>query len=314
MRLVLLRLKDLSHIDPPLRILGRGIGSILLVGGLLLILAGLKDVRDGCAAAGIVGIGGVLALFGFLLTGSDGTIGNLLRKLRLRRLSRKLTAILGTPTTSHSDLAMTWTGPRCGSTVALSWNLDMPTTQVAIQIPGGSPGTLRIVPSPSRGGRLIGGRSIPTRHEEFDRTFLARSEPTTLLGDLFAESRRDRAARALLDLPDGPSARVILTLSDVRLRVPRVLQRPDGLDRLIAAAQIFAAAIAEAARQPGYSILSVGTGTSGRCLICVSALESEVVLCIRCRTPHHQSCWEYAGECATFACGGRRWIPAGNVP
>ncbi|MBI3854305.1 MAG: hypothetical protein HY293_01295, partial [Planctomycetes bacterium] len=44
--------------------------------------------------------------------------------------------------------------------------------------------------------------------------------------------------------------------------------------------------------------------------ICVALLETEVVLCIRCRTPHHQDCWEYARECAMFACGGRRWIPA----
>jgi len=294
-----------------MRILGRVIGSVLLAGGLVLVYFGMQDFRDGCAWAG--GVGGILAIFGFLLTGLAGAFRNLRRKISSRRLSTKLSSVLGTPTASHSDLAISWQGERGGTALALSWTLDMPTTQVAVQIPGGSPGTLRILPNLSRGGRLIGGRSIPTQHEEFDRTYLTRSEPTTLLGDLFADSRRDRVARALLDLPDGPSSRVILTLSDVRLRVPRVLQQPEALGRLIAAAQIFAAAIAEAARQPGYSIIYVGAGTSGRCLICISALENDVVLCVRCRTPHHQSCWEYSGECATFACGGRRWIPAGNV-
>jgi hypothetical protein len=303
-----------SHIDRPLRILGRVFGSVLLLGGLILIACGvLAGTRDGCAIAVCAGVGGLLSFIGFFFTGLAGAIGHVLRRARARRLSRKLSGLLGTPTTGHSDLAIAWTGTRSGSIVALSWSLDPATTQVAVQIAGGSPGTLRILPNLSRGGRLIGGRSIPTRHEEFDRTFLTRSEPTTLIADLFAEPRRERVARALLDLPDGAACRVILTLSDVRVRVPRILDRPETLDRLVAAAQTFAAAIAEAARQPGYSILSVGTGTSGRCLICVSALESEVVLCIRCRTPHHQGCWEYAGECATFACGGRRWIPGGTL-
>jgi hypothetical protein len=297
-----------------MRILGRVFGSVLLLGGItLLVLGVMAGSKDGCAIAAGAGVGGLLSFFGFFLTGLAGVIGRVLRKGRSRRLSRRLSRILGTPTSAHADLSISWLGSRNDTRAALSWNLDSGTTQAAVQVAGGSPGTLRIIPNLSRGGRLIGGRSIPTKHEEFDRTFLARSEPTTLLGDLFADSRRDRVARALLDLPDGPSCRVILTLSDVRVRVPRILDRTDALDRLVAAAQTFALAVAEAARQPGYSIISVGAGTSGRCLICVSALESEIVLCIRCRTPHHQGCWEYAGECALFACGGRRWIAAGTV-
>jgi hypothetical protein len=306
---------DFSHIDRPLRILGRVIGRILLASGVLLLVLGLlalRDSRDGCACAGGLGIGGILLLFGFLLTGLDTALGALRRKVRSRSLSKKLSAVLGSPTTP-SDLAIRWLGSRNGTTVALSWSLDSPATQVAVQIAGGSPGTLRILPNVSRGGRLIGGRTIPTKHDEFDRTFLVRSEPTTLIGDLFVDARRDCVARALLDLPDGPSSRVILTLGDVRLRVSRVLRRLGDLERVIEAALVLAAAIAEAARRPGYSSISVGAGTSGRCLICVSTLESDIVLCIRCRTPHHKGCWDYTGECATFACGGRRWIPVQEV-
>ena len=104
--------------------------------------------------------------------------------------------------------------------MALSWSLDVPTTQVSIQIEGGSPGTFRIVPNLHRGGRIIGGRTIPTGDVDFDRTYLARSEPTTLIGDLFTDERRDSLVDALFTLPDCASCRFVLTLNDPAQKGP----------------------------------------------------------------------------------------------
>jgi len=39
-----------------------------------------------------------------------------------------------------------------------------------------------------------------------------------------------------------------------------------------------------------------------RCLICGEALQSELVYCRRCKTPHHRECWEYSGGCSTYGC------------
>ena len=39
------------------------------------------------------------------------------------------------------------------------------------------------------------------------------------------------------------------------------------------------------------------------CPVCGEPIESRLVICVDCKTPHHQECWEYNGRCATFACG-----------
>lgn len=43
-------------------------------------------------------------------------------------------------------------------------------------------------------------------------------------------------------------------------------------------------------------------GVTGVCQVCGDPMESEVVRCERCDTPHHGACWEYIQGCSTFAC------------
>ena len=40
----------------------------------------------------------------------------------------------------------------------------------------------------------------------------------------------------------------------------------------------------------------------GECQVCGSAMEERVVLCAKCRTPHHEECWTYNGSCSTYGC------------
>lgn len=47
------------------------------------------------------------------------------------------------------------------------------------------------------------------------------------------------------------------------------------------------------------------------CPVCGVSIESEMVICARCKTPHHHECWNYIGNCSTFACGEKIYtIPA----
>ncbi len=39
-----------------------------------------------------------------------------------------------------------------------------------------------------------------------------------------------------------------------------------------------------------------------KCPICSEQIEGVMVVCPRCQTPHCQDCWEYNGQCATYAC------------
>jgi hypothetical protein len=44
---------------------------------------------------------------------------------------------------------------------------------------------------------------------------------------------------------------------------------------------------------------------TARCGVCGESLNSEIVICRRCNTPHHRECWQYGGGCATYGCGSR---------
>ena len=44
------------------------------------------------------------------------------------------------------------------------------------------------------------------------------------------------------------------------------------------------------------------------CPICSGTIYYELVTCVRCRTPHCADCWEYNGQCATYACNETRCI------
>lgn len=50
------------------------------------------------------------------------------------------------------------------------------------------------------------------------------------------------------------------------------------------------------------------------CSVCCEVLASEVVFCVRCKTPHHRDCWEYSGGCSTYGCGGRLCFTPGEAP
>lgn len=50
-----------------------------------------------------------------------------------------------------------------------------------------------------------------------------------------------------------------------------------------------------------------------KCPICSEQIMLDMVVCARCKTPHCQDCWEYNGQCATFACSETRCIQVGNV-
>jgi hypothetical protein len=47
------------------------------------------------------------------------------------------------------------------------------------------------------------------------------------------------------------------------------------------------------------------------CQICGEAMVRDIVLCRRCKTPHHRDCWHYAGNCSTYGCGETEYLLPG---
>jgi ribosomal protein L40E len=44
------------------------------------------------------------------------------------------------------------------------------------------------------------------------------------------------------------------------------------------------------------------------CGVCGQAIESDLVRCRKCRSPHHRDCWDYNGRCSTYGCQEGSWI------
>ena len=50
-----------------------------------------------------------------------------------------------------------------------------------------------------------------------------------------------------------------------------------------------------------------------KCPICSEEIMQDMVVCTGCKTPHCRDCWQYNGQCATFACNEKRFISTGQV-
>ncbi len=50
------------------------------------------------------------------------------------------------------------------------------------------------------------------------------------------------------------------------------------------------------------------------CLVCGEVMGLEMVICRRCKTPHHRDCWHYFGRCATYGCGETRFYMPKTAP
>ena len=51
-------------------------------------------------------------------------------------------------------------------------------------------------------------------------------------------------------------------------------------------------------------VIETRSVAAGVCQVCGADLGGRLVRCSRCSTPHHADCWEYAGVCSTYGCGG----------
>lgn len=44
------------------------------------------------------------------------------------------------------------------------------------------------------------------------------------------------------------------------------------------------------------------------CQVCGESVVVEMVICRRCKTPHHMDCWQYYGACSTYGCRETRYV------
>jgi hypothetical protein len=181
---------------------------------------------------------------------------------------------------------------------------DDPFTALEIQVDGLSPGALEIRRGspPAFLRRLLRIDDIDVGDPGFDRDYLVQANPPSVAHRLFSVERKNRLVGRIRNLESLGPPWILLSRDVLIVGVRQVVDDHARLSVLVRCAEPFVEALQELKIPAG---IRWGAAGSGVCPICASALESDVVSCGRCRTPHHRECWRYIGRCSVYACSGR---------
>jgi len=184
-------------------------------------------------------------------------------------------------------------------------------TQLTYTVPEGWPFRLEVASQATSAERGLGPGDLRTGDPEFDARYSVKSNDPA-----FARDFLDAAARHTLEdlrrlRGDEP---VLVSVNSSRLMVRRqsVLALPDDLAHLAdLAGRLHDRIELLWQRASGIEILEDVPAALDRpptCQICGSPIPPEArVNCRRCGTPHHRDCWEFNGQCSTYACGEKRF-------
>jgi hypothetical protein len=162
----------------------------------------------------------------------------------------------------------------------------------------------------SRLGKMLGMMDVEIGSPDFDRDFIITGNSTGHLRALLTPEvqRAIYRLRRLLANDD-----IFISINRGRMLVKKLgLLRDEArlADYISAALDLYDCAAGLESR--GVEFLEQAAAdptTEVVCQICGEAIVEELVHCRRCKTPHHEDCWQYFGGCSTFGCGEKRYIP-----
>jgi hypothetical protein len=161
----------------------------------------------------------------------------------------------------------------------------------------------------SRVGKLMGMEDVEIGSPAFDQQYVIKGDTRVALRSLLTPAVQQQIERLRHFLGNGD---IYVSFNRRELLVKKLSYMRD-YGTLVQYAQL---AI-------GLYDLSVETGQEGIefvkeaappkiseavCQICGESIEHDVVFCRRCRTPHHQDCWQYYGACSTYGCRETRYL------
>ena len=182
-------------------------------------------------------------------------------------------------------------------------------TRVRVSIPNRSPGVFRIARRGAvRRSLRFSMPDLKVGDAAFDREWYIGARPPSLVPRIFSEDRRDQVIGSVerigrLDVPT-----IEITRDTLVVRVNGLLQREEDLHDLAMTATDFVGYLMRLGPDEGIAWVAGGEADPGICPVCAVPMESTVVRCDKCGTPHHEECWTYVGQCSTYACKGKRWV------
>lgn len=187
---------------------------------------------------------------------------------------------------------------------------EMPSTRLTVDMRNSSPGWLHILPNNvgipflKRFGEM---RDLTIGDPIFDSRYVVASTPNYLAERVFRPDQRSRVIATVLDIADLYAARIDLDKSYLTIQATGYLTAEHQAKRLLKAAEEF---LGHLFREPPVEGLEIGelSSAEGQCNVCGTGLAGSIVRCESCRTPHHEECWTYVGQCSTYACKGKRCV------
>lgn len=186
-------------------------------------------------------------------------------------------------------------------------------TQLTCTVPEGWPYRLEVFPQRRPGEGASSPSDLRIGDDEFDSRYVIKSND-----ERFAREFLDGAARQALDDLRNllGNDRILVSLNSSRLLV-----RKESVIATIDDLSVFADLAGRLhdriellwQRASGIEILDAAEGPADgaetpKCQICGSDIAPDArVNCRRCGTPHHKDCWEFNGQCSTYACGEKRF-------
>ncbi len=158
----------------------------------------------------------------------------------------------------------------------------------------------------SRLGKMMGMIDLEVGSPDFDRDFVITGNHRDVRDLITPEVQRD--IRRLYDLKKNNDVYVAIANGRLLVKKLGLIRDEKTLHQLIdASLDLYDRTMA--CEGKGIEIISsfAASETEVVCQICGEPITEEPVRCRRCKTPHHEDCWQYFGGCSTFACGGRRY-------
>ena len=174
-----------------------------------------------------------------------------------------------------------------------------------------SPGTLHILEQGfgQEFLKLFGAQDLEIGDESFDREYVIKASPTSMLRRIFSPDRQREGIGIVRRLRGYRNPTFDLDTVSLTVMVRQVLRTEHELLLLLGAAKDFFAFVLRPTSAPeGMVIEEVKVASGGECPVCGTAMTARRVRCESCRTPHHSECWQYMGRCSTYACKGTRTV------
>jgi hypothetical protein len=184
-------------------------------------------------------------------------------------------------------------------------------TQLTYTIPAGWPHRLEVFPQrfEEKDVKYLNVDDIRIGAPEFDRRFVIKSNDAD-----FARAFLDEKARVSVEelRNQAGNDKILISVNSSRLLVRKASILAEYLDVIRFAelsGQLYDRLFRFWEKASGIEIMEEAESAPGDpvCQVCGAPVPADLrVYCRRCRTPHHRDCWEFNGQCSTYACGEKR--------